>query len=121
VFLTTHNLAEAERLCGQVAVIRQGRLVAQGSPEALRARRGARRLEVLGRGFTEEVLAGVRARPDVVRAERRDERLVVEMRPSAESAPVVSQLVSAGAEVEEVRKGNATLEEVFLTLMEEEA
>jgi ABC-2 type transport system ATP-binding protein len=36
------------------------------------------------------------------------------------TAPLVSLIVSAGAQVEEVRRGNASLEEVFLTLMEEE-
>src|SRR2546423_1705610 len=38
VFLTTHNLAEAEKVCGAVGVIRGGRLVAQGAPAELRAR-----------------------------------------------------------------------------------
>jgi len=32
VFLTTHNMAEAERLCGRVAVIRGGKLLAVGHP-----------------------------------------------------------------------------------------
>lgn len=38
VFLTTHNLAEAERVCDLVRVINQGKLVARGSPEELRGR-----------------------------------------------------------------------------------
>jgi hypothetical protein len=33
---------------------------------------------------------------------------------------LVSLVVSAGVQVEEVRRGQASLEEVFLTLMEEE-
>ena len=32
VFLTTHNLTEAEKLCAQVGVIRQGKLLTVGSP-----------------------------------------------------------------------------------------
>ena len=40
VFLTTHNLAEAERLCAQVGVIREGRLLAVDTPARLRAGRG---------------------------------------------------------------------------------
>jgi hypothetical protein len=42
------------------------------------------------------------------------------LRPESEAAAVVSHLVSAGAQVEEVRKGQASLEDVFLTLMEED-
>lgn len=36
VFLTTHNLAEAERLCARVAIIRHGRIIAAGTPAELR-------------------------------------------------------------------------------------
>src|SRR5204862_3042213 len=38
IFLTTHNMAEAEKLCSHVAVIRQGKLLAVGSPGELRTR-----------------------------------------------------------------------------------
>jgi ABC-2 type transport system ATP-binding protein len=54
VFLTTHNLAEAEELCSRVAVIRNGKLLAVGHPDELRAQRGGRRTEIVGR--VEEIL-----------------------------------------------------------------
>src|SRR5262249_29648004 len=50
VFLTTHNLSEAEKLCARVAVIRRGRLLAEGAPEELRVRKSRQRVEVEGRG-----------------------------------------------------------------------
>ena len=120
VFLTTHNLAEAEKLCGKVGVIRQGKLLVVGHPDELRARSGAPRAEVIGRGFNEEVLALLRARPEVAAADLQNERLLIDLRGEVDIAPLVSLMVSAGVEVEEVRKGKASLEEVFLTLMEEE-
>ena len=122
VFLTTHNLAEAEKVCGKVGVIRQGQLLlAVGHPDELRARSGAPpRAEVIGRGFNEEVLALLRARPEVAAADLQNERLLIDLRGEVDIAPLVSLMVSAGVEVEEVRKGKASLEEVFLTLMEEE-
>jgi ABC-2 type transport system ATP-binding protein len=120
VFLTTHNLVEAERLCQQVAVIRQGKLLALGHPDALRARGGGPRLEVIGTGFSEPLLVALRARPEVGSAEVNNGRLLIELRQPTESAPLVAHLVSGGAQVEEVRKGQASLEDVFLTLMDEE-
>ena len=119
VFLTTHNLAEAERLCTEVAVIRQGRLLAVGRPDELSARKGTR-VEVRGRGLTEQLATLVGGRPEVSTAAMNDGRLIVELRDGAEMAPLVSLLVGAGVSVEEVRKEQASLEEVFLTLMEEE-
>jgi ABC-2 type transport system ATP-binding protein len=120
VFLTTHNMAEAERLCSRVAVIRQGKLMAVGHPDALRARAGGPHVEIVGRGFSEDALALLRARPEVAAVEASNGRLVVDLSQEMEVAPLVSLLVGAGAEVEEVRRGKASLEEVFLTLMKEE-
>ena len=120
VFLTTHNLVEAEKLCGQVAVIRQGKLLAVGHPDELRARGGGPRVDVIGRGFTDELLARLRARPDVTSAELSNGRLTLTLRDGAEAAPLVTELVTGGAQVEEVRRGQASLEDVFLTLMDEE-
>jgi ABC-2 type transport system ATP-binding protein len=38
LILCTHNLAEAEELADRIAIIRQGRIIAQGSPASLKAR-----------------------------------------------------------------------------------
>jgi ABC-2 type transport system ATP-binding protein len=120
VFLTTHNMVEAERLCAQVAVIREGGLMAIGHPDELRARAGGPRVEIVGRGFGESALELLRARPEVVAAEVQNSHLIIDLREETDTAPLVSLLVSEGVQVEEVRRGKASLEEVFLTLMEEE-
>jgi len=120
IFLTTHNMAEAEKLCQQVAVIRQGRLLAVGTPDALRARAGGPRVEIVGRGFSESALSQLRAQPVVATAGVQNDHLTIDLRAETDTAPLVSLLVGAGVQVEEVRRGKASLEEVFLTLMEEE-
>jgi|YNPNPStandDraft_1061719.scaffolds.fasta_scaffold02029_13 ABC-2 type transport system ATP-binding protein len=120
VFLTTHNLAEAEKLCGQVGVIRQGKLLAVGHPDALRAQAGSPRMEIVGQGLNETLLALVRARPEVAAAHLHNGRLVVDLHTADDAAALVRLLVSEGVAIEEVRKGAASLEEVFMTLMQEE-
>jgi ABC-2 type transport system ATP-binding protein len=120
VFLTTHNMAEAEKLCSQVAVIREGRLVAVGHPDQLRAQSGGPRVEVLGRGFSHEALALLRERPEVAAATLQNGHLAIDLSRDTTTAPLVSLLVGFGVEVEEVRRGKASLEDVFMTLMEEE-
>jgi ABC-2 type transport system ATP-binding protein len=120
ILLTTHNMVEAESLCSQVAVIREGKLVAAGHPDELRARAGGPHVEIFGRGFNDNVLNQLRAHLDVVAAGVRNEHLAIDLHEGADVAPLVSLVVSAGAQVEEVRRGQASLEEVFLTLMEEE-
>ncbi len=119
VFLTTHNLAEAEKLCHLVGVIREGRLLAVGSLNELRSRARAPQVTVTGRGFTDEVLALLRARPEVTEAALQNSVLSLTLRKRTEIAPLVAALVKAGVQVDEVRRDEVSLEEVFLTLMEE--
>jgi len=119
VFLTTHNLTEAEKLCQRVGVIRQGKLLALGSPDELRRTSGAPKVEITGTGFDQHVLDLLRVRPEVVNVTSDDGRLIIETRPGTETAPLVSLLTSTGAQIEEVRKGSADLEQAFLSLLEE--
>jgi ABC-2 type transport system ATP-binding protein len=120
VFLTTHNMAEAEKLCAQVAVIRRGKLVALGHPDELRSRVGSPQVEISGSGFSDGVLNLLRARPEVSSAELQNSRLFIHLREDRDIAPLVSLMVREGVQVEEVHKGKASLEEVFLTIMEED-
>jgi ABC-2 type transport system ATP-binding protein len=117
VFLTTHNLNEAERLCAQVGVIRNGTLLAVGSPEALRARRDSGRVEIAATGLTAEIIAALGARPDVRSAASRDGGLTIDLRDGAPVAPIVTWLVQHGVAIEEVRRARASLEDAFLDLM----
>jgi len=120
VFLTTHNMAEAEKLCSRVAVIRRGKLLAVGHPDQLRAQTGAPQVEVVGSGFNEKVIDLLRARPEVSSAEVHNGHLLIHLSKDVDTAPLVNLLVNAGVSVEEVRRGKASLEEVFLTLVDEE-
>ena len=120
VFLNTHNLPEAERLCQQVGVIRSGKLLTVGSPDLLRRQTGRPQAEISGDGLTPEVLALLRARRDITSAQVENGHLILTLADQQVSmAPIVAALVEAGVQIEEVRRGQASLEEVFMTLMEE--
>ncbi len=120
VFLNTHNLVEAEKLCALVGVIRQGKLLVVGSPDELRVREGRPQAEIVGSGFNDQMLALLRERPEVAKAELHGGHLTIELRGVDKIAPLVTLIVQSGGEIEEVRRGKASLEDVFLTLMEEE-
>lgn len=47
VLLTTHDMHEADQLCREIAIVDQGRIVAQGSPRELKARVAAQRRVVV--------------------------------------------------------------------------
>jgi ABC-2 type transport system ATP-binding protein len=59
IFLTTHNMMEADKLSDRVAFINEGKIVALDTPENLKLKLGKRALKVRTRtqkGFEEETL-----------------------------------------------------------------
>ena len=120
IFLTTHNLAEAEKLCNQVGVINHGQLLALGSPAELRSSTSAPRLYVTGQGFSSQVVESLRSNSLVSDVRQHNGQVVMDLNDITRSHEIVTQLVSAGVQIDEVRKEKADLEDVFLRLVEEE-
>jgi len=116
IFLTTHNMVDAEKLCHQVAVIREGKLIAVGSPDELRAKAGKPQVEVIGRGFSNEALTLLQAHPQVTTIKKQNNHLMIDLFAETDTSTLVNILVGAGAQVEEIHRSKASLENVFLTL-----
>ena len=120
IFLTTHNLVEAEKLCAQVGVIHHGQLLAVGSPADLRSRTSAPRLYIVGQGITSRIIECLQENALVSRVQQRNGELLVDLNDLTRSHEIVAQLAGAGVQIDEVRKEKADLEEVFLRLVDEE-
>lgn len=121
IFLTTHNLSEAERLCGLVGVIRRGRLLDFGAPAELRSSRGAPVVRITARGLTDAHVARLAADPAIHDVARDDRTLVVRLGDAGDVAPIVAWLVGEDVAIEEVRRDRASFEDVFLELVAEES
>jgi ABC-2 type transport system ATP-binding protein len=119
VFLTTHNLHEAEQVCDEVAVLRDGHVVASGTPEALGGAT-APVVEVHGSGWTPTLLSAMRRRKDVTGLEDDADRLVLRLRGTGHAAPIVKALVLAGVRIEEVRRHRESLESKFMEILRKE-
>jgi ABC-2 type transport system ATP-binding protein len=116
VFITTHNLAEAERLCDRIGIVRGGKLLIAGTLDELRSLGGTHRIVVMGRCF-EQAFDTLHRRPGIESITAEPTRLIIELTPGVPTAPLVTLLVHAGAEIEEVGRYKPSLEEVFLNLM----
>jgi ABC-2 type transport system ATP-binding protein len=120
IFLTTHNLVEAEKLCTKVGVINHGQLLATGSPSDLRSRTSAPRLYVSGERISSQVLEDVKNNPLVKKMQQQNGRLILDLNDLTRSHEIVTQLVMAGVQIDEIRKEKVDLEDVFLQLVDEE-
>jgi ABC-2 type transport system ATP-binding protein len=121
VLLSTQYLEEADRLAGQIVIIDDGLVTAQGSPDDLKNSLGSRVDVVLtddaasGGALTtaETVLRGITgSQPHVDREAR---RLTAAISAGAVTLPeLVRRLDAAGVEAEDVSIRRPTLDEVFL-------
>ncbi len=110
VLLTTHYLEEAEALCGRIAMLKQGRVVALDRTANLLAGTASTMLR-----FKTDVLLP----PEVAAAARITGRIVqVKARDAAEVESVLAALRAAGVKVEDLEIGRADLEDVFLEIMQ---
>ena len=110
VLLTTHYLEEAEALCGRIAMLKQGRVVALDRTANLLAGTASTML----RFKTDAPLP-----PAVAAAARVTGRIVqVKARDAAEVETVLAALRAAGVKVEDLEIGRADLEDVFLEIMQ---
>ncbi|WP_415378774.1 ATP-binding cassette domain-containing protein [Halosimplex sp. TS25] len=129
VFLTTQYLEEADRLCDRLAVIRDGRIVEEGSPDALKRRVGGEILE-LSVGGESGGPDAVAAAASVVReapalgaeasVETTESGLRVTTRDAGELGPaLLLALRDAGVTVSGFAVEEPTLDDVFLAIADE--
>jgi ABC-2 type transport system ATP-binding protein len=117
VFMTTHNLAEVERVCTLVGIMREGRLIALGAPDALRARAGGRSIAIEGRGFDDALRRALAARPTVEDVTVEQGRLMLRLERDTDTAELVRLVVERGGEVTAIRPLDGSLEDYYLALM----
>ena len=119
IFANTHNLDEAQRICDKVGILRTS-LLTVGSPRELEARLVGQRTVVRLDRVTEELAGAVRARLGTRRVEVDGNDLVVEVQdPDRENPEIVRAIVGAGGGVRSVSQPTASLEEVYLKLVQE--
>src|SRR5262249_59590616 len=113
VVLCSHNMAEVERLCGRVAVVK-GRLLAVGTVPELRRQTGAVELQVQGPAANAG-LALDRALPGCVWSAD-GHALRVTLRAGVEIPDVVAALVQTGVRIHAAVPAQRALEDVYLEL-----
>jgi ABC-2 type transport system ATP-binding protein len=119
VLLSTHNLAEVERVADRVAVLRT-RLIAVDTPAALRSRLFGTRLRIVT-GQPAGTFAGAAAGPGISEVHANGNALSIAADDGKARAPaVVRRLVAAGADIESVAVEAPSLEDVYLRLLEDE-
>ena len=118
IFLNTHNLDEAQRICDRIGVLKT-RLIAVDSPESLERAVSQKRTTFVLAEVNNKVVEAVQGMSPKS-LEVQGNSLVVElMDPEKDMPGIVDAIVSAGGKIKSVSQVGATLEDVYLKLVRE--
>jgi ABC-2 type transport system ATP-binding protein len=119
IFLCTHHLDEADRLCDRIGVFKT-RLLVVDTPANLRTSVFGRKVVFHLRAANEKLAGVVRKLPFTREVKVVENKLVVTLDdPDAQDPDIVRALVSAGADVQFVGELRHSLEDVYLQLVKD--
>jgi ABC-2 type transport system ATP-binding protein len=119
IFLCTHNLDEADRLCDRIGVFKSHLLVVD-SPANMRTQLFGRKVVFHLAAGDDQIAQQVRALPFVQEVKLVENKLVVTLDDPQEHNPdILNLLVGAGVRVQFVGELRTSLEEVYLHLMKQ--
>lgn len=120
IFLSTHNLEEAELLCNQIAVFRT-RLVTLDTSHNLRNRLFQRQVVVELEAVNEKIISTVKSLDFVLNVAKDGRQLIIELRDFDKNRPeLVRCIVESNGKIRSVFEKKHSLEEIYLTLLKEE-
>jgi ABC-2 type transport system ATP-binding protein len=117
IFLCTHNLDEADRLCDRIAVFKT-RLLVLDTPANLRSQLFGRKVVFHLKIADESLAARISALPFIREAKVVENKLLVTLEdPEAHNPDIVRALVGYGADIQFVGELRHSLEDVYLQLV----
>jgi ABC-2 type transport system ATP-binding protein len=116
IFLNTHNLDEAQRICDRIGVLKTS-LLALGSPRELRESLWGRKTVVHLTKITRDIVKAVKVL-NVKNVETMDNKMVIDLdNPEEENPGIVNAIVGAGGHIQFVTELRPTLEDIYLRLV----
>jgi ABC-2 type transport system ATP-binding protein len=118
IFINTHNLEEAQRVCDRIGIIKT-KLLTIGTPEQLRESLSKPKTEIRLAQVTEALVSALRKIiPNQM--EVSDNKLIIDVTdPDKENPAIIAAITSSGGQVREVTQVVPTLEDVYLQIVRE--
>ena len=119
IFICTHNLDEADRLCDRIGVFKTSLLVLD-SPAKLRQQVFGRKVVFHLQQADEALVEKLKQHPHVTEAQLIDQKIVTTIEdPETYNPEIIRFLVSEGADVQFVGELRRSLEDVYLQLVKD--
>lgn len=120
IFLCTHNLDEADRLCDRIGIFR-GRLLSVDAPSHLKGKLYGREIKVQLRSVSPAAVEAIKTLAFVQNVEPNGNTLTLHVNsPEQDNPELVRMLVKMGADVQFITESSRSLEEVYFKIMGEQ-
>jgi ABC-2 type transport system ATP-binding protein len=120
IFLSSHNLDEVQRICNRIALIDQGEIKLYGELDRLQREMSSGEVMIeTAETIADTILAELKGLPEVSIQNRMDNTLILSLGKSALVPDVVNFLVQRNVRIEQVKRREASLEEIYTVILKE--
>ncbi len=120
IFLSSHNLDEVQRICNRIALIDRGEIKLYGELESLRQGMSKRMVIIeIAQSIPESLLAELKGLSYLGLQEIKGNSLIFSPQQGTEISDIISILTSRGVKIEEASRKEASLEEMYSTILKE--
>lgn len=120
ILLSSHNLDEVQRICNRIALIHQGQIRVYGELEKLQHEMGHGEVVIeTAEPIAKSIVAELAILPEISVRDQRDKILTIYTGKGTDVSGVISLLASRGVRIEQVKKQEASLEEIYTTIVKE--
>lgn len=117
IFLCTHNLDEADRLCQRIAIFKS-HMITVDTPQNLRTNLFGKKVVVHLRDLQPEWIKAVTAVPGVREAQQVENRLIISLEnPEEQNPEIIRKLVALQADIQFVGELRHSLEDIYLEMI----
>ena len=120
ILLSSHNLDEVQRICNRIALIHQGQIRLYGELEQFKREMGQGGLVIeTAETVPPATLDELQKLPDVSVREQKDDVLTLNVGKNVEVSGIITLLASRGVKIEQIKKQEASLEDMYTTIVKE--
>jgi ABC-2 type transport system ATP-binding protein len=120
ILLSSHNLDEVQRICNRIALIHKGEIKLYGELEQFKREMGQGGIIIeTVEAIPSITLGELQKLPDVSIREQKDGVLTLNIGKNVEISSIITLLASRGVKIEQVKKQEASLEDMYTTIVKE--
>jgi ABC-2 type transport system ATP-binding protein len=120
IFLSSHNLDEVQRICNRIALIHKGDIKLYGERDELQRKMGKKEVIIeTAEAMPELIIAELQSFPEVRIHDRKNKTLILSLGKEGSIPDIVTFLTQRRVRIEQVKRREASLEEIYTTILKE--